>query len=252
MVLAALSLSSAAFSQTTSVIPGSGSDFEPRLRTDTNINDPGPSVTAGTIRVGFQANFKISSAYFFQLPTLGAGESIVNASFLVNEVADSAATAVTPLHNADLVALGFTNANPPANTTAESASYFYVGEGAADTAPGHLLIQDNFLQPGDFIAQGGDSAAKTTDITGSANLAAYLNSLYADPGFAAGSSYVILRLSPDQVSGAGTSRYTIASADNAAEGLRPSLTLTVVPEPSTITLLGLGGVAALFALRKKN
>src|SRR6185369_105889 len=95
------------------------------------------------------------------------GQTLNNATFSLGVLPDSATTAVTPTHNGDLVALGFTNVDPPGNTFAEGQSYFYLGQGAADTGSGHALIQDNFLNPGDFIPNGGTATTKSTDIAGS-------------------------------------------------------------------------------------
>ena len=107
------------------------SDFEPRLRTGGTFTpegpyDPGPSVSAGSLRVGFQTNFLITSAFFFRLPALAPGESIIGADFLLMELPDTAASAVAPAHNADLVAIGFTNTNPPERSAATSEQYFYL------------------------------------------------------------------------------------------------------------------------------
>jgi hypothetical protein len=239
---------------------GSASDFEPRIRTGGTQTaegpyDPGPSKTATTLRTGQQTNFQISSAYFFQLPDVAPGD-ITAANLVITSVADSAATAVTPTFNADLVALGFTNGDPPANLTADSQRYFFFGaQGVTDSAAGEngairQLIQNDFLVPGDFIAQNGAAAARSTNDAADAALLGYIQGLYANPAFVPGSSYLILRLNAD---GAGptastTMRYTTASAEG-AEGVRPVLDLTVVPEPAAAGALIVLG--ALTLLRRK-
>ena len=234
-------------------VNGSPSDFEARLSAGSYA--PGPSTTATSLRVGFQSNFQITSVFFFQLPTLSAGQTVNGATLTLGLLPDSAATAVTPGHNADLVALGFTNVDPPANTATEGQSYFYLGQGAADSAPGHSLIQDNLLVPGDFIANGGTATTKSTDAAGTATLGAYINGLYSAPGFAPGTSYLILRVNPDITGDTGTKRYSLASAENANASLRPtlSLDLTPVPEPSTVAFLGVGlGLAGWLFKRRKD
>jgi hypothetical protein len=241
-------------------ITSSVSDFEPRLRTGGTITpegpyDPGPSVNATSLRVGFQTNFLITSAFFFQLPLLAPGESIVGADFSVTELPDSATSAVTPAHNADLVAIGFTNTDPPERTAATSEQSFYLGEGNLDTAPGRLQIQDNFLTPSDFIPMGGTAFPKSTDETGDTALTGYINGLYANQAtnqFVPGTSYLILRLNPDTGGDSGTKRYTVASADNITGMLPPTLTLVVVPEPGAIALLaGCGLLASALPRRRR-
>jgi len=230
-------------------IVGDTADFEPRLRTGGTITpegpyDPGPSVNAVSLRVGFQTNFLITSAFFFRLPVLAPGETITAADFSITELPDTAATAVTPNHNADLVAVGFTNIDPPARNAAASEQYFYVGEGLFDTAPGRLQIQDNFLVPADFIPSGGSAAGKSTDAVGDAALLGYIHDLYANQAtnqFVPGTSYLILRLNPDTLGDSGTRRYTVASAENADAGITPpTLSLNIVPEPGAAMLLSAG------------
>jgi hypothetical protein len=228
-------------------------DFEPRLRTGGTLTpegpyDPGPSVSATSLRIGFQTNFLITSAFFFRLPLLAPGETIAGADFSVTELPDSASTAVIPNHNADLVAVGFTNIDPPERNAPASERYFFVGEGRDDTAPGRAQIQDNFLEPSDFIPMSGSALGKATDDPGDAALLGYINDLYANSAtnqFIPGTSYLILRLNPDLLGDSGTRRYTVASAENVVAGVTPpTLTLVIIPEPAC-AMLFLAGMAAL-------
>jgi hypothetical protein len=238
------------------IINGSASDFEPRLRTGGTITtagpyDPGPSITATSLRVGFQTNFQITSAYYFKLPVLAPGESINSAHFSTSELIDSAVTAATPGFNADLIAIGFTNFDPPNNSADESRAYYFVGQ----VPPGPSLIQDNFLVPADFIPDippAPSSALKGTDSRGDAALLSFINSLYAgmpDNDFLPGTSSLILRLNPDITSSAGTVRYTVASAETTGAPL-PKLALNVVPEPGAMALLA--GMGCLLLVRRRQ
>jgi hypothetical protein len=253
VLLVAAILASTIFRSNADTISGSASDFEARFQTGGTIPAGGPydstaSRTAGSLRVGFQSNFQITSVFFFQMPSLAGGQSINNASLTLGLLPDSATTSVTPAHNGDLVALGFTNIDPPGNSAGDSQSYFYLGQGANDASPGRALIQDNFLVPGDFIPNGGTATTRSTDALGNAALTGYINGLYSAPGFTPGSSYLVLRVNPDISGDTGTKRFTLASAENANAGLRPALnlSLTPVPEPSTIAFFGIGfGALAL-------
>lgn len=211
-------------------------DFEPRIRTGGTIppggpHDPGESPGATRLRVGFQTNFRIDAAYFFKLPALGPSDQIIGADFSVAEVPDTAPTAIMPNHNADLVALGFTNFDPPGNGAGEGEAYYYVGEGSTDNAPGRQLIQDNFLVPSDFIPSTGTSAViKSTNPDADSALQLYIADLYLNQdsnGFLPGTSYLILRLNPDLMSDAGTRRYSLSSAESLAGTHLPTLTLEV-------------------------
>jgi hypothetical protein len=242
-MLLALFASAAATAQAVS-ITSSPSDFEPRFNYSTNTFAPGPSTMAATLRSGFQANFNITSAFFFPLPVLAPGEVITGADFTVTEMPDTAAGALTPQFNADLYALGVTNTNPPANGTPESQAYYFIGNGPAPV--GQVMIQDNFLLGTDFIPLGGTAATKSTSATGDTALLTYINSLYQNPlaaGFIPGTSNLILRVNPDVGAAGGTQRFTFAAAENTTQGIvLPTLTLTttIVPEPGSIAMLAVG------------
>jgi hypothetical protein len=242
------------------LITGSASDFEPRIRTGGTQTaegpyDPGPSKTAAALRTGQQLNFQISSAYFFKLPDVVPG--VITGANLVITGVPEASTGIQPTFNADLVALGFTNADPPSNLTADSQRYFFFGaQGATDAAAGEngadrQLIQDDFFVPADFVAPGGAAVAKGTSDTGDATLLGYIQELYANPSFVPGSSYLILRLNADgAAANASTAmRYNTAAAEHVTAEARPVLDLTIVPEPATAGALALLG--ALTLLRRK-
>ena len=141
--------------------------------------------------------------------------------------------------NADLYGLG----RRAASTVL--ASDYYLGNADATDA---TLLQNNILTPID--AGGGlvaDNYSVTTDAGGSVALAAYLNAQYA--GGAGIGEYVFLRLSPDNVMTATNVGYNVYTADagTSTDPLvadnAPFITYETVPEPASLALLGLGGLA---------
>jgi hypothetical protein len=218
-------------------IVSSTADFEPRFRTNFSDYDTGMSPTADRLRIGFQANFRIDGAYYFQLPALAAGQELLSATFSVATLPDAAATAVLPNFNADLSAVGIANESPLCTNTPCSQQYYYVGEGNLDPAPGHVLLQDNFLVPIDFVPSIGTGEIKGTSAVASAALLQYIQQLYSDTaasGFLPGVSSLVLRLNPDAFPATGSpTRYSISSADNMISPL-PTLTLTT-SEPVGLT-----------------
>jgi hypothetical protein len=254
------------------VIQGSIDDFEPQHRSDSGLYIASENFATGS-RIGFQTNFNgsganapggITSAYFFQLPALNAGESISGATFSVGRQPDTAATAVTPTFNADLYALGVIDTI--AKTAEAAQKFFYLGDTEQTSLPAVgppvggpvARVANNFLLPEHFIAPGGTASAtpNTADIT------SYIQNLYANPaanGFTPGTSYLILRLSPDADPAAlpgGTQRYTTSFQGTPTNGgagspeNRPMLTLVVVPEPASAGLL-LAGALGLLRHRRR-
>jgi hypothetical protein len=250
-VLGILGISSAALADYS--IASSKSDFEPRV--GLNATGPNgvytatPSVTANNLRIGISGGSTNrvygNAAYMFQLPALAPGETISGASLKLTELVD--ASAGNPAANADLWAIGFDDRNPPLSDV-QSQTYFF--NGSLDTNPGYssgtvrTLIQDNFLVPTDVVTAG-SPANHQTDATGSANLLAYIQSLYANPAVTPGVSNLILRLNYDSDTYAPTSataanRYMLGSADNTDLTVQPVLTLTTqqVPEPAIFGIFG--------------
>jgi hypothetical protein len=259
----------------TLTVPDSVDDYEAQRRSAAGGT---PSVPAGTYiageafgtgaRVGFQTGFYqsgttpggITSVFFFQLPALSPGQSIDAATFGVSVLADSATSATTPTFNGDLYALGVINSIT--KTAAEAENFFYVGDTAQSALANPLggpvqRLGDNFLVPSEFVANGGTPNAQSQDIT------AYIQNLYANPaanGFTPGTSYLALRINPDAGISTGTQRYTLAfqgtgpaPAGNGGAGTdaqRPQITLSIVPEPSSLGLLAVAGLAALRRRRR--
>jgi hypothetical protein len=257
------------------VITSSLADYEPRLTRATGTN-PGEGLAidpaidtpsdAANLRVGGQSRFRIGSAYFFALPALAPGQSIGNAHLSFTQIPDTATSgANVPAFNADLRGVGITQdisvANDPDNpqvdpTVNPNISALLYNDADTDARPAvgtavpRLLVQNNFLAPGDYIANGGSIATRNTTAAADALLGGYLNSLYA-AGVPDG-SFLILTIMPDAPPGdAVTNRYQLASANATDPAQRPTLTIDVVPEPASLGLFAIGA-AALLARRRRR
>ena len=231
-------------------VVSSKSDFEPRVGLSSTgpngVYTTTPSTTASNLRIGISGGSTNrvygNAAYMFQLPALVPGESITVATLKLTELVD--ASGGSPAANADLWAIGFDNNNPPLNSATESQSYFFNGSVDANAGIGasasRILLQDNFLVPTDVILAG-SPAAHQTDVTGSGNLLAYIQSLYSNPNVVPGTTNLILRLNFDSdsyapTSATGANRYMLGSADNTDTNVQPTLTLSTqqVPEPAVL------------------
>lgn len=257
----------------TLTIQDSLDDFEAQRRSDTGVYIASENFANGS-RAGFQSNFNgsgaqapggITSLYFFQLPTLAAGQTIESANFSVGTLPDTATTATTPSFNGDLYALGFVNSI--AKDAAAAEKFFYLGNTAQtslpDVAGGPTVggtvsrVADDFLDASDFVPNGG-----TATDADSADITAYVRDLYANQatnGFMPGTSFLVLRVNPDAdtLPTSGTQRYLTAFQGTAANGgagtaaNRPLVTLEVVPEPTGVAILLVGGLGVLGARRRR-
>ena len=181
-------------------------------------------------RVGFGGSPARGTVLFwpFELPVLAEDEFIDSAqlSFLFTEKNSS------PSFNLDLWGTGFQG-----NTgTSTMSKYFQydTGDPNSDT----VKIEDNIITP----------TTATGTITSSTNeaLTAYLQGFYdANPDYAGG-SYAYFRLNMDGGYTTGAIGYRIQSPEAV------NLTLTIVPEPSTIGLLAMAGSALLLFRRRRR
>ncbi len=176
------------------------------------ISDQGV-YSGGTLRWVGQSSGRVGGAtgtqdgaliFVFQLPSLGAGESITSASLDINllRIANS------PQGNVDLYGLGFRN------TPTVLAADYYQGPLGGDLT-GVFEIQD------DFSTQASAIGRLTSNETGKVNLSAYINAQY-QAGASAG-DYIFIRLNPDvaEVTNYHYWEFSTANSSNA-----PFITLT--------------------------
>lgn len=219
-------------------------DYEPYFNIDTTA-EALSNGTGGDVRVGSRTSTTRSSAVFgFALPTLTTGETISGATLTVTVEGEDNRSPLAGA-NLDLYGLPF---DPGSFDQIASRQY----QGPNDTTVGVTKLQDNYITSEE--APGGDLL--TTYTEASMDISAYLNSLYADG--ATGGDFAVLRLSQDVVAPSGNiDRFrivssggdgsTVDSAPHTIEEGAPflSITTTVIPEPTSLAAVGLGGLGLL-------
>lgn len=172
------------------------------------------------------ANGGRAAVLVFQLPDLGAVANPFSSASLTFRVGNIDTSTATTLVNGDLYGLG-----QRAAATVLSTDY-YLGDLDGTDA---TLVQDNILTPSTTA-----NANATTDAGGSTALAAYLNAQYA--GGANIGNFVFLRLSPDAPHTTGTG-YNVHTANDTTVANNPFITYEAIPEPASLGLIGLAGLA---------
>lgn len=224
--LSALAVSS--LSAVTLNIPSHGGDQE--------IYSTGGAKWVGQaeMRVGGSGtDVDAAAVFFFALPELGENDVISDAIFTVGLDMKSN----SPTFNLDLYGLGYRS-----SAAANPIEDFF--SGAFETDPTATGLQSAFMTPAALA-----SDIISTSSAGSANLASFLSSLYA--GGAVAGDYAVLRLNADIANPSNYHYYNIPSASYADTGMRPTLTITTVPEPSTTAALFGAAAFGLVALRRR-
>ncbi len=185
--------------------------------------------TQTSYRVGFGGTPARGTVLFwpFELPVL-ADDEFIDSAELSFDFTDKNSS---PTFNLDLWGAGFQNDT----NTSTMRKYFQYDTG--DPNSGTIKIEDNIITPQTEF--GTISSANEA-------LTSYIQGFYdANPGYTGG-SYAYLRLNMDDGYRSEGVGYRIPSP----EGV--SLTLTVVPEPSTIGLLAMAGAALLLFRRRRR
>ncbi len=168
-----------------------------------------------------------NSILVFQLPALPAGETVGEAHLSVALV--SGCSWFAPVGAVDVYGLGWRA------TPAPVVDDFYVGPYGGD-ATDATPIQHALDVP---TWTGGQSATVYgtygTDVAGDQALADYLNAQYAA---GAAGNYVFIRMNLDEDEQPLMAHYAFACANT--PGSPVTMTLTTVPEPTTLALLALG------------
>lgn len=204
---------------------------------DVGINGLAGSLADPTNRVGVAGNDLHGQAavFFFALPTLPSRAALVGAELDLQYMGVSQFTVtVTPEFNADLYGIG------ARSTPTILGSDYYDGPPSGGAG---ALLADDLITP--------STAPGRLSVSGGA-LLDFVASLYQADGTPT-AAYAVFRASPDAHLPPFSSPYRgyeLASADNTDGGsFVPQLTLTVVPEPGSLSLLA-SGVGTLVILRR--
>lgn len=217
--------------------------------------------TVQTVRIGREGDpptrLERQAVYFFELPALAPGETISSASFSFDfTFRKDNGVGGPPRHSVDLYGLGWLPDPPALDATwfwASAADDVRTGDqlGTNIGAQPVVKIQDNILTTTQAGSPSSTPLGYTqTDAQGGAELVSFLDLLYAQ-GARAG-DYAVLRMSPDADLRSDWVRgYHVSLSEHG--GYRPTLVLTIVPEPSTLVLLAMGAVGLpAYAWRRRR
>ncbi|MFW6154831.1 MAG: PEP-CTERM sorting domain-containing protein [Planctomycetota bacterium] len=206
-----------------------------RVSADGSMKWPG----SGDMRVGKGSTVGSAGVFVFELPVLPAGETVDSADFAFSVIGGNNWRA---LHEKgmDLYAVRMSDAS---NVLATD---YYKGPYDGDASA--TAIEDYIVYETEELNQGapGELGRHDTDADGETALGDWLADQYADASYdPAGTNYVFLRLSARDDLTSDYRYWSVASADNGTEADRPALMITTIPEPATLGLLALGGLALL-------
>ncbi len=185
------------------------------------FSDPGRD----NIRVGRRDGDRVSTGLFaFELPVLQPGEFIATASLTGVLDYNNADTG----HNADLYGLNYRSSIDVLE------SDWYSGPAPDPSADATMLHQT-------WVEGGGPSGSVSTSGATGVEIADFLNAQYANG--AEGGEFVFFRPNYDEFATSGRMAFFTALATNPDN--HATLDVTIIPEPSTLALLGLAGLALL-------
>lgn len=196
-------------------------------------------VGQSTARIGMGVASGSAFVFVFELPTLGAGETISAANF--DTTVTQANVFNDPIEwNIDLYGVRSSN-----SSTVLAADFFMDANDASAT-----MLQDNFWAGLDVQANAPAVGEHSTSIAGDAALTAWLNSLYT--GSTPDAAYAFLRMNGDLIAGSmQASRWVTIETGNGTN--LPGLQITTtVPEPSTYAALaGLVALGSVMLRRRR-
>ncbi len=217
------------------VIPLEGLGSDNQVKGDGSM----PWVGGGEFRVGMGDAQPSAGVFVFELPVLPVGETVASADLAFSVVGGNNWSILFE-NGMDLYGVRMSS-----SSTVVATDYYrgaFGGDAAATAIQDYIVYESQKLgqaAPGEVGRHDTEAAAETA-------LGAWVQTMYDSPEYnMAGPNYVFVRLN-DRGLFTNTTRYwSVATGNATTVENRPVLTLTTVPEPTTLALLALGLVAEM-------
>lgn len=214
--------------------------------TNVDISSPGYRITSGSagtrtfnqdVNVGLLGANPYSGAMNILLPDLGANIDITDADFT---------TYYKSTLGADTSLAVFAQISDTSTRTTDD----YIApaaDGFSLPLSGWTTIQLDFVPAGSAPAE---NTALTLSESGQSNLASFLDTYYADTP--AGGDYLVVGFALDREGTTGNNNRTLNfTSDGTTSGTVSQLSITAIPEPSSVAFLMAAGALGMVVLRRR-